>query len=106
MTFPHLVLLPKATVLVGVHPVHMSSKCPGWDWEAVGGAWRKERVERETRMERRLEEKEGRETRKCREMRGRCVCIRWLNKKRNTHIYSGMCTFIWRSVLMQFDILE
>ena len=52
MTFPHLVLLPKATVFVGVHPVHMSSKRPSWDWEAVGGAWRKEGVERETRKER------------------------------------------------------
>ena len=45
MTSPHLVFLTKATVFVGVHPVHMSSKCPGWDWEAVGGAWRKEEGE-------------------------------------------------------------
>ena len=73
MTSPHLVFLPKAAVLVGVHPVHMSSKCPGWDWVAVGGACRKEGVERETRMERRLEEKEGRETRKCRDERKMCV---------------------------------
>ena len=55
----HLVLLPKAAVLVGVHPVHMSSKCPGWDWVAVGGAWRKEGG-----GERRLEKRGERETRR------------------------------------------
>ena len=63
VTFPHLVFLSKAAVLISVHPLHMSSKCSGWDWEAVGGAWRKEggRGERETRKERGTEEKEGRE---------------------------------------------
>ena len=61
MTFPHLVFLPKATVLISVHPVHVGSKCFGWDWEAVGGALRKERGRGERGEEREMkEEEEGR----------------------------------------------
>ena len=59
VTSPHLVFLPKAAVFVGVHPVHMSSKRPSWDWVAVGGAWRKEGVEREARKERIEDKRRG-----------------------------------------------
>ena len=61
MTFSYLVFLPKATVLISVHPVHVSSKRSSWDWEAVGGALRKERSRGERGEERETEEeKEGR----------------------------------------------
>ena len=80
MTFPHLVFFSKAAVLISVHPLHVSSKCSGWDWEAGGGAWRKEggRGERDEE-ERGIEKKEGRGRqgrREWRERKGRCVCIR------------------------------
>ena len=66
VTFPHLVFLSKAAVLISMHPLHVSSKCSGWDWEAVGGAWRKEggRGERDKERERDRRERGERETRK------------------------------------------